>query len=455
MTGALMQLVSYGAQDLYLSGNPLLTYFKTVYRRHSNFTMESIMQSFNGPVAFGAKVSALIYRCGDLINNMILEVNLPAIKPDAFIMGANNLQQFRWVSDLGHHLISRVGIEIGGQVIDEHYSDWLEIWAQLTEPAGKKIGYREMIGQTPGTKNNALSGLQTNSGSAIANSSGLGFANSPDNLIFIPLQFWFCRNIGLSLPLIALQYHEVRVNIDFAQASTVIINHNNMPSFNGDINVVEGALSANLWVDYIYVDIDERHRFADIAHEYLIEQVQFLGNELVDINNNPTVKNINLHFEHCIKEILWVGKTLNVPGMEPSNYTFSDTTGQTSIDTFAGRNNIAECGCSSKRAQSPVIDAVLTVNGLDRFEKRDGSYFNLVETMKHSNIPDSRGIYVYSFSMFPEAHQPSGTCNFSRLSSTSLKLTLSKNNVLSTVKIYATNYNVLRIISGMGGLAYV
>ncbi len=448
-----MQLVSYGAQDLYLTGNPMLTYFKTVYRRHSNFTMESIVQAFNGPVGFGNKVSALIYRCGDLVTNMILEVYLPAIKPEAFNMGTvdhSNMQQFRWVCDVGHYIMNKVSIEIGGQIIDEHYSDWLEIWAQLTVPAGQKVGYREMIGHSPGTKDSSLSGLQTNSG-------GLrpGCADSDGNIIFIPLQFWFCRNVGLALPLVALQYHEVRINIEFAQASTVIVNHNDMPSFNGDATMINGTLDAYLWVDYIYIDIDERRRFAEMSHEYLIEQVQFSGDEQVNISDIPTTKRIPLHFDHCVKELVWIGKTLNVPGMEPSNHNFSEKTGMTSIDTFSGRNGIAECGCPAKKARLAVTRVTLDIDCVERFEVRDASYFNLVETRKHSNIPDSRGIYVYSFSLFPEVYQPSGTCNFSRLDTAVLKLTLNANAVLCVIRIFATNYNVLRILSGMGGLAYV
>jgi hypothetical protein len=408
-----MQLVAYGAQDIYLTGNPMITYFKVVYRRHTNFAMESILQTFNGTTGFSNRVTALISRNGDLVSGMTLEVILP---------GSNA----PYVNDVGHHLIQQVEVEIGGQLIDRHYGDWLEIWAQLTVPASKKLGYRQMIGQDlRAAADGAASGLQL---ATTGNS----------RTLFVPLQFWFCRNIGLALPLIALQYHEVKVNIQFASFASITTG----------VQVANTSFSANLWVDYVYLDTDERRRFAQVSHEYLIEQLQFGGDEaLTLVNANATTKKvINLNFNHPVKELVWVCKGTRVATAEPSEYTNFALAAK---DNFAGPSTIGN---------NPVSKAKLLLNGHDRFAERDGAYFNKVQTYQaHTCIPDSPGINVYSFALKPEEHQPSGTCNFSRIDNAKLDLTIGNNvQIVATgvVKVFATNYNVLRVMSGMGGLAY-
>ena len=430
MTGGLMQLVAYGAQDIYLTGNPMITYFKVVYRRHTNFAMESIQQTFNGTTGFSNRVTALISRNGDLVSGMTLEVKLPVI-------GAADRH---YINDVGHHLIQQVEVEIGGQLIDRHYGDWLEIWAQLTVPASKKLGYRQMIGQDPVGNAGALTGLQ------LDGATGANNAAVATRTLFVPLQFWFCRNIGLALPLIALQYHEVKVNIQFA-ASTVI---------SDDAQPVTGTLSANLWVDYVYLDTDERRRFAQVSHEYLIEQLQFGGDEALTTAalaaGATTTKTVNLNFNHPVKELVWVCKNTRVVGANPvvqaSEYTNSQLSAS---DNFAG---------PSTAGLNPVSDAKLQLNGHDRFATRDGAYFNKVQTYQaHTCVPDSPGINVYSFALKPEEHQPSGTCNFSRIDNAKLNLTIGNATVGgiasgAIVKVFATNYNVLRVMSGMGGLAY-
>ena len=424
MTGGLMQLVAYGAQDIYLTGNPMITYFKVVYRRHTNFAMESIQQTFNGTVGVGKRVTALISRNGDLVSGMHLEVKLPRSDQS-------------YVTDVGHHVVQQVEVEIGGQLIDRHYADWLEIWAQLTVPASKKLGYRHMIGQDHMAADGAPTGLQTQGGANVAGGS---------RTLFVPLQFWFCRNVGLALPLIALQYHEVKVNIQFATTA----------------QLTEGALTgdieASLWVDYIYLDTDERRRFAQVSHEYLIEQLQFTGGEAYNAlaaggagaAATTRSQSINLNFNHPVKELVWVCKET---GAQFASSFVSGNKIAGALDNFAGTNSTGI---------NPVSLAKLQLNGHDRFAERDGNYFSRVQPYQvHTCIPDSPGINVYSFALKPEDHQPSGTCNFSRIDNAKLQLTLTggvadAGNALlgGTIKVFATNYNVLRVMSGMGGLAY-
>lgn len=493
MTGGLMQLVAYGAQDIYLTGNPMITYFKVVYRRHTNFAMESIEQTFNGSVGFGKKVSALISRNGDLINGVYVEAVLPNILESSAACGS----ECRWVDDVGHHLIDTVDCEIGGQLIDRHYGDWLEIWAQLTVPAGKMRGYREMIGQDPVDALGQLTGLQgdvpgfhTNPGSTTAQ------ATIPGRTIYVPLQFWFCRNVGLSLPLIALQYHEVKISVTFKARNKLIVNDTSLTGTTSE-------LTASLWVDYIYLDTDERRRFAQVSHEYLIEQLQFPGSDADTCNASSTkALKLKLNFNHPVKELVWTvqfDQVVDIEHNQWSNYTTAfagpDTgangTGANFVDIAAltefyptatisgsqtagyqasggltpvgpGANVGDQRAVRPARGRNPVLNAKLQLNGHDRFAQRQGSYFNWVQCFKHhTNVPESPGINVYSFALKPEEHQPSGTCNFSRIDNATLNLTIRDGrendfgaSAAFTIRVYAVNYNVLRIMSGMGGLAY-
>ena len=373
-----MQLVAYGAQDIYLTGNPQITFFKVVYRRHTNFSMESIQQTFNGAIEFDRKVTCTISRNGDLIHRIYLQAEF-----------SENTELNSWA---GHKLVKSVEIEIGGQRIDKHYGDWLHIWNELSQTAGHWKGYMQMV-----------------SGTEFDDEDLSGQTGHQSKVLYIPLQFWFCRNPGLALPLIALQYHEVKINIEFAAKSDVI-------SSSGSL------VDASLYVDYIYLDTDERRRFAQVSHEYLIEQLQFTGDETA----GPKIK---LNFNHPVKELIWVEKSDSSP-----------------VGAY----------------QTTYESAKLQLNGHERFSARKPNYFQLVQPYQHhERVPDSAaapdytgtGINVYSFALKPEEHQPSGTCNMSRIDNATLNLVGIKQTD-NNVKVFAVNYNVLRIMSGMGGLAY-
>ena len=237
MGGGLLQLVAYGAQDVYLTGNPQITFFKVVYRRHTNFAIEAIQQTFNGNPGYGNTVTCQISRNGDLINRMYVQVDIPAVSDV-------NTQH---VNYLGLKLLKSVVIEIGGQQIDKHYSDWLYIWNELSLPTGKRGGYDNMVGAD-------------------------GAATS-EKTLYIPLEFWFCRNVGLALPLIALQYHEVKVKIEFETKINCVCKITGEKVTTTDLTPYSDITNVSLWVDYIFLDTDERRRFAQLSHEYLIEQL--------------------------------------------------------------------------------------------------------------------------------------------------------------------------------------
>ena len=409
MGGGLLQLVAYGAQDVYLTGNPQITFFKVVYRRHTNFAIEAIQQTFNGNPGYGNRVTCQISRNGDLIHRMYLTVDMSEETSEV-------------CPYFGLRLIDYVELEIGGQKIDKQYSHWMYIWNELSLPYSKREGYKKMVG-----------------------GEGKVLNESSNDQLYIPLEFWFCRNVGLALPLIALQYHEVKVNILFQTSEKC----------QGSTNGLAKPLGASsLWVDYIFLDTDERRRFAQLSHEYLIEQLQFTGTEaLSGVQAKP-----KLSFNHPCKELFWfvtaTGST--TVGADNVNW-YNFTTTQAGTNVAAVNTNVE--ARSATTSVNPIVSAKLVLNGNDRFSERNGSYFNTIQPYQHhENVPTNAGINVYSFALKPEEHQPSGTLNMSRIDTAVLNLNLNAvytaTGLDKSLHVYAVNYNVLRILSGMGGLAY-
>lgn len=514
-----MQLVAYGAQDVYLTGNPQITFWKVTYRRHTNFAMESIEQTFNGQANFGNRVQCTISRNGDLAYRTYLQVTLPEVT-------STDAKYARWLDYPGEQLISMVEVEIGGQRIDRQYGDWMHIWNQLTMTAEQEAGYNKMIGQTTQltyiTDPSFADVEQACDTTAIAQVCAPRNA-LPESTLYIPLQFWFCCNPGLALPLIALQYHEVKINLELRPLDEMLWAVNDLAdiakSTTGAYN--KSLASASLYVDYVFLDTDERRRMAQNPHEYLIEQLQFTGDESVGSSSNK----IKLNFNHPCKELVWVvqadenvdycasfenGTVLaNLFGAQPFNYTDAYDALPNALHAFnsrlgaAGENAVIDgsglfqnagavdvtgadtwgytaqkMGASEAAGVSdagafvlaesalnmhcwglnPVVTAKLQLNGQDRFSEREGTYFDLVQPYQHHTRNPDTGINVYSFALRPEEHQPSGTCNFSRIDNATLQLVLSHNaiggNKTARVRVYATNYNILRIMSGMGGLQY-
>ena len=548
-----MQLVAYGAQDVYLTGNPQITFWKVTYRRHTNFAMESIEQTFNGQADFGRRVQCTISRNGDLAYRTYLQVTLPEINQQDANTDSGSVFA-RWLDCPGEQMISMVEVEIGGQRIDRQYGDWMHIWNQLTLTSEQESGYHKMVGQTSQLTyltDPHFADVATACGAADVPEAVCAPRNAlPETTLYVPLQFWFCRNPGLALPLIALQYHEVKINIEVRPLDECLFAVSGVDNASNGTKKVTNAyakslVAASLYVDYVFLDTDERRRMAQNPHEYLIEQLQFTGDESIGSSSNK----IKLNFNHPCKEIVWVvqpdmhvaycdsflaGRLMHrALGAQPFNYTdavdalpdsilafgssgqsrgdnnvvdqsglFADTlsidisggvyngnpggsgagtnqedlsyTGADNSDvslngairgkvsnglTDAGVFVLAETALNMHCwGENPVVTAKLQLNGQDRFSEREGTYFDLVQPYQHHTRNPDTGINVYSFALRPEEHQPSGTCNFSRIDNATLQLVVSAAAIGGTqtakVRVYATNYNVLRVMSGMGGLAY-
>ena len=433
MGGELMQLVAYGAQDIYLTGNPQITFFKVVYRRHTNFSCEAIEQTFNGSNGFGNTVTATISRNGDLVTNMYLQVELPALKALA-----DGEQPF-YTDEVGNALVKEVELEIGGQRIDKHYAEWLSIWSELNLNVSQKgqsvmNGYNSMVGKNPFNEDGTNDALR-----ALARGNNTDATKDSNIQLYVPLRFWFNRNPGLALPLIALQYHEVKVKVTLNKVENLVRTDTATTAVAKTRENADLTISPKLFVDYVYLDTDERRRFAQVSHEYLIEQLQDRQESI-----SSTSAQIDLNFNHPVKELVWVfvradradtGLTKASTGNQPLNFEPQDNVGVVAGEHFT--------------------TATLKLNGHERFAPRNASYFRVVQPYQHHTSAPLRHVYVYSFALKPEEHQPSGTCNFSRIDNAQLDMTgvvVAPQNL--NLKIYAVNYNVLRIMSGMGGLAY-
>ncbi len=400
MGNALVQVVATGPQNVVINGQPEATLFKRVHRRITIFAIESVAQTFTGSVNFGNRVTATISRNGDLLTKMVLEVTLPTL-----VSSSGGGATAKYVDNVGYHLLQEIELEVGGISIVKHYGRWLHIWQELTRPAAKDSVHAKMIGS-------GRSDINTSSATV-----------TPTSKLYVPLRFWFCDNYAAAFPLIACQYHDVKVNITFASLSSVT------NASAGSASISAGALDATLYVDYVFLDNEERRNFATSSHEYLIEQLQYPSSE--SHSGQSTINRRLDGFNHPVKEIVFVAQLDSV---------LSSATAKDPSDF------------SSAGAQM-VSSAKLLLNGNDRFSTRAGDYFNWVQPYQHHTRGPSTGIYVYSFATEPENTQPTGTCNFSRIDTAQLQLTLSSTSASKT-HVYMVNYNVVRFVSGMCGLSF-
>ena len=420
MAGGLMQLVAYGAQDVYLTGNPKVTFFQAVYKRHTNFAMETIEQTINGTAASSGRVSVTVARNGDLIGDMYLEATTKASLANV----SGSTADTNWVAE---RIVSTAELSIGGQRIDKHYQRWWRLYSELYLAEGSKLNYAKMTTNPVG--------------------------NSTKQ-VYLPLIFFFNRNPGLALPLIALQYHEVRIDIDLTSEFDTYVT------------------GLKVWGNYMYLDTEERRRFAQKGHEYLIEQVQHTG---TDSLTESGTKQVRLSYNHPVKELVWCVTDGTSTGHKLWNLGTKNGDGDVVITS--GSPTGANVCISSSQSGAPLFvvgdgvcgdedyveenvgalsTAKLVLNGQDRFKEQSGKYFNQVQPFAHHSGSPCAGVYSYSFALKPEEHQPTGTCNFSRIDNAQMSVTCGAKGDLGSLalQMFAVNYNVLRVQSGMGGLAF-
>jgi hypothetical protein len=453
-SGGLLQLVAVGKQDVFLIGNPQISYFKMVYRRHTNFAVESHAMYFDGTPNFGQRITCLVPRRGDLLGKVYLDVTLPLLKD----INGNELS---YTNSIGHALIQEITFEIGEQEIDRQTGEWMEIWTQLTTPASQRYALNEMIGRIePYNPINIIPGKR---------SDGLH--------LLIPLQFYFCKNPGMYIPLVALQYTPIRINITLRPLQQLFwippppnpYNPNVfgsqdlvewLPGCSVQVDSTAQIVNMMLWGDYVYLDVDERRSFSSTSHEYIIEQVQYTPP--YSLTSGQTTATISVEFNHPLKEMIFVVQR-DVMSSRNEWFNYSNLSIGEAVPSYI-------MDYTNSNAPSGRIDlissAVLQLDGHDRFMARDASYFRLNQPYAHhTTTPVSSFIYNYCFALRPEDAQPTGTMNASRIDSIVWQIQMNPvlNNPLIPVWqqrgnchiiVYARNYNIFRVINGFGGLVF-
>jgi hypothetical protein len=465
-----MQIVAYGAQDVYLTGDPKVTFFQTAYKRHTNFAMETVQQTVAGNVGPGGLASVTLARSGDLVGDMFVVLQ-PTPTSASNLTSNNNVADMAWVAE---RAFASIELFIGGQSIDKHYQLWFRLYAEVFLNDTKKQNYGKLC-SCPSPTNSITS----------------------PSYVYLPLMFWFNRNPGLFLPLVALQYHEVRIDFTITPQYATYF----------------GGNPFAVWANYVYLDTEERDKVAKKPAEYLIEQVQHINADPVGSTNENTPSVIRMQYNHPVKELIWcyqnpafstnpnsmwnfssgvsnvnvtvdpsklagsqapfspahVGApALYVPAPFASNLyvnqTFTGTAGTTmnvQSNVLTGNVFWVESGIPIASSNTvygqevgPMHQAKIILNGTDRFVPQYGKYFNQYQPYQyHSGVPYP-GIYVYSFALKPEELQPSGTCNFSRIDMAQIAVNLKTGMPALNQQMFAVNYNILRVQSGLGGLAF-
>ena len=399
--GTLVELIARGKQDTYIIGNPQFSYFKSIYKRHTNFSIEPIKQIFTESPNFGKRVTCIIDKKADLLADIILEIELPALKT-----------YVSWTNDIGYFIIDWIELQFGGESIDRITGEFLNSWMDITTDFGKKQSLYNMIGKFSTFNNNTQTG----------------------NLkLLVPIPFWFCRSIEKSLPLISMQYTDIKIVIQFKTFENCWYKLSN----GVEPDSIPIITSANLICNYIYLDVFERTKFAkELNHEYLIEQFQSINGFY--IGPNLLNANVRLFFNHTVKEIFWTYRT-------------SSATDNNDYNNYA---NITNYDTPNESKLAPFTYITLRFNGNDRFEKLPETFFRLYQPYKYHSSGTNTYFYMYSFSLEPENAQPSGTCNFSKLDNVVLNLDLTPNIPDGIVNVYAINYNILKIQNGMAGIMF-
>jgi hypothetical protein len=411
--GGSVQMVARGVADVYLTANPTITFWRSVYSRYTNFAIEHSAQCFMGPSGFGQQLCCQIQRNADLIWQVWFAFTLPAIEPDR----CKGSTAVYWVNDVGTRIIEEADLTIGGQIIDRQLGIWMYIWNELannmsTHYLGDLTGRRYTVEQLIEDAKCVKS-------------------------YFVPLLFWFCLSPGKALPLIALQYHDVRITIFTARFQDLFVSVGNPDAIplSADCGQCIGnssLIDAVLVVFYVYLDGEERARFAQQASEYLIEQLQFsqiIATPNQGNNNSACQVRIEINFNHPIKEFVWIARS-------------NEATNTKNWYNFAGING-----------QDPIACVDLRINNHSRFPQSPSVFFRtVIPYMIHTNVPEKH-IYCYGFGLDAERDQPNGSLNVSRLDST-IFLMFIQPCFAGCIQVFAKNYNVLRILGGMGGLAF-
>lgn len=473
MGGGVMQLVAVGSQDQYISGSPEISYFKMVYKRHTNFSMESVRQSFNTKPTLdlnGNTFTCRISRVADLLQEIFFSVELPDIY-------SSEKFRFRWIPNIACYMINSCSVRIDTQLIDQTWGEWMDIWNELTLTSDKREGYNKLTGNIEEFVNPRIQEpivvLDNNTISYIYYPEGITEPSIKKRRLYLPLPFWFTKNPGLALPLIALQYQNIDVTIELRSIEELYqIYYKDEDRFispkeyrtkrpqlgdrkiflntdeqyenviNEDVNIERFTvplgqsyvnktssidIDAYLECNYIFLDESERRSIAINSHDYLIERVHRIEREGL-----TTQGTIDMILQNPVKEILWIARRSDVS----KTNDWSDFTDNSKTILKSGK---------------------MLWNGMDRFEDKTPEYFNGLQPFQYHTRCPRDGIYVYSFALYPEKSQPSGSFNASTINKIQMYVTTNPptdNQYDYEFVFYALYYNIFRVMAGSGGMVF-
>ena len=479
MPGGIIDLAAKGAQDFYLTNNPQITFFKNVMKKHTNFSMELIeidpSSDKNLQKSLETDIEFKIDRNGDLVKQIYFVFNLPDIYSSSSTYAG---YKFKWIERIGEYIIKEVILEIGGQEIDKHYGEWLHIWNELTLSEKKKDGYNRMIANVSEVYD------PKDSSDAYPPFSHTGAVNPVirGRKVIVPLHFWFNYIPGSELPLIALQFSEVKIKFKlrpFNELFTVIDSSLRKKSPSDTYNlgmflkassvISELNISPKLEVNYIFLNDNERKNFSEQSHEYIINKIDRRSNISITPTGiaNDDNNTIDLDFQHPVSNLIW---KLRRSDFESSNQ-FSNYTNWYHKDInplindehneFAAEITIDEDNINSFKEKSILRSATLKFNGGVRLKEKTSGVFNLLNNYQHMKKIPEEGIYVYSFNLNHDikSYQQSGSVNLSRIDNVQLDLTTIPKNESSSsytynVMIFVIQINILKIESGMASLQF-
>lgn len=483
MPGGIIQLAVYGAQDYYLTSNPQISFFKSVYRRHTNFSMEmiNVLPTLENSLSSSTEtnIEFAINRNADLVKDMYFVFTLPNIY-------STSVEKFQWIRNIGEFIIKEITFNIGSRQIDKQFGEWLHIWAELNLPEGKKDGYNRMIGNVA-----ELYDPESVSGSSSYPSETSVVPSIKERKIYVPLQFWFNQSYGNAFPLIAMQYDSapvIRITLRKLNELYTIIDSSNRIAPNSSYNIgkfleynntdsttTNLSINPSLEVNYIFLDKQERKRFAIVEHEYLIKQIQRVETEIAPTTSEKA-NNIELKIQHPISDINWIARRTDLEAVNQwhnfTNWPLQDydptISSYLTPDTnpFGSEYTINSTTYPSLKHKNIIKSATLRLNGFERFDTKDSDMFNLVNNYQHHQRISKDGINTYSFSLETYKYQPSGTCNMSRFNPIELQVTTvphASSSITGTsasppydynVYIYAVNYNIFRMIGGLGDVEF-
>ena len=427
MASGRVELASTGIQDSFITDSPQITFFQKQFKKHTQFALDTIDNGVDGTPSFGNRITCVIPRKGDLIKTIYLKVrlstlyNVPIDDLDHCGCNISGIQgaadpQFGYTDSIGHAIVEHADLIIGGQLVQRITGEFMEIQSELFVSDSHQEGLKYTSGK-----------MGTKLGLGPANDTYGVYGNFPREFI-MALPFYFNNNPSLAIPLCAIDKQEVEVHIKFRKLEDLYVTPVSDPPFEAGGSIE----SVSIPVEYAYLTPSEISFIKDQQTDYVITQLQIARTSM---EANLTKSYYKLHFTNPVKEMFFIVQTRDTSRLENDHFNYSNS------DDPSGDH---------------VESINLMFNGEDRISEKiaTANYLRFIQPMTHHSRTPTRRIYSYSFALKPENSEPSGQVNMSRILNQVLTVNTKPCTKLRDVRIYAVNYNILRIQHGLAGVIF-